>query len=156
MKIHLFAIGQRMPAWVNAGYNEYARRLPRECGLRLHEIPAAKRAKSVPVKRVIEEEGRTLLSQLPATAYTVALDVDGQSWTTEQLAAMLRGWLQDGQDIALLVGGPEGLSDECKQRARQLWSLSPLTLPHPLVRVVVAEAFYRAWSVLQNHPYHRD
>lgn len=155
MKIHLIAIGQRMPAWVEAGYNEYARRLPADCGLHLHAVNAARRGKSAPVKRIIEEESQALLARVPQDCRLIALDVGGNAWSTEQLAHNLEQWRQSGQDIALLVGGPDGLSDECRQRAAQRWSLSALTLPHPLVRVVVAEALYRAWSLLNHHPYHR-
>ncbi len=155
MKIHLLTIGSRMPDWVVAGYSEYARRLPKECSLQLQEIQAAKRGKSAVIQRVIEEEGQALLNRIPGKAQIVALEVTGKPWSTEQLAEQLDRWLHSGQDIALLVGGPEGLSEECKRKARQHWSLSALTLPHGLVRVVVAEAIYRAWSLLKNHPYHR-
>ena len=155
MKIHLLAIGSRMPDWVVSGYNEYARRLPKECSLQLHEVNAGKRGKSANIKRIVEAEGQALLAQVPPHSQVIALDVGGKAWSTEQLAGQLDQWLHSGQDIALLVGGPEGLSEECKTRAHQHWSLSALTLPHPLVRVVVAEAIYRAWSLLKNHPYHR-
>ncbi|MBN1379530.1 MAG: 23S rRNA (pseudouridine(1915)-N(3))-methyltransferase RlmH [Gammaproteobacteria bacterium] len=155
MKIHLLAIGTRMPDWVTAGYDEYARRLPQECSLLLHEVPANKRGKSAPIKRIIEEEGQALLAHIPANTRIVTLDIGGKAWSTEQLSRNLDQWLHSGEDVALLVGGPEGLSDECRRRAQQQWSLSALTLPHPLVRVVVAEALYRAWSLLKNHPYHR-
>jgi 23S rRNA (pseudouridine1915-N3)-methyltransferase len=155
MKIHLLAIGNRMPDWVTAGYSEYSRRMPPECSLQLHEVSAAKRGKSAVIKRIIEEEGQALLNRIPANSLVVALDVGGQAWSTERLSRNLDQWLHSGQDVALLVGGPEGLSDECKRRAQQHWSLSALTLTHPLVRVVVAEALYRAWSLLKNHPYHR-
>jgi 23S rRNA (pseudouridine1915-N3)-methyltransferase len=155
MKIHLLAVGHRMPDWVVAGYNEYAKRLPPECSLQLHEVHAGKRGKTAVVKRIVEEEGRALLARIPAGAQVVALDIGGKAWSTEQLSANLGQWLRGGQDVALLVGGPEGLSEECKRGAQQHWSLSALTLPHPMVRVVVAEALYRAWSLLKNHPYHR-
>lgn len=155
MKIHLLAVGHRMPGWVVDGYNEYARRLPAECSLQLHEVQAGKRGKSAPIKRILDEEGRALLARVPGDALVVALDIGGRAWSTEQLSQKLAQWLRSGQDVALLVGGPEGLSEDCKRAAQQHWSLSSLTLPHPLVRVVVAEALYRAWSLLQNHPYHR-
>jgi 23S rRNA (pseudouridine1915-N3)-methyltransferase len=155
MKIHLLAVGQRMPGWVVDGFNEYARRLPAECSLQLHEVHAGKRGKSAAIKRILDEEGRALLARVPGDALVVALDIGGRAWSTEQLSQKLAQWLRSGQDVALLVGGPEGLSEECKRTAQQHWSLSSLTLPHPLVRVVVAEALYRAWSLLNNHPYHR-
>ncbi|WP_296898280.1 23S rRNA (pseudouridine(1915)-N(3))-methyltransferase RlmH [Thiohalocapsa sp.] len=105
--------------------------------------------------RLRRDEGARILAAVPARARVVALDLRGRAWSSEQLASELAGWLADGRDIALLVGGPNGLSDACLARAEQRWSLSPLTLPHPLVRVLVAEQLYRAWSQLQGHPYHR-
>ena len=155
MKIHLIAVGERMPAWVQQGYEEYARRLPRECALRLVEIAPGRRGKNADTARAVQDEGRRLLAAIPKGARVIALEVDGRPWSTEQLADQLRSWLGGGSDIALLVGGPEGLSDEARAAAGQRWSLSPLTLPHPLVRVILAEQLYRAWSILNNHPYHR-
>ncbi len=153
--IHLVAVGTRMPAWVTEGYREYANRLPRECSLKLVEIAPCKRRKTLNTKRIQAEEGRQLLAALPPRATVVALAVNGKPWDTETLATRLQGWLQDGRDVALLVGGADGLSEECLQRADLHWSLSAHTLPHALVRVVVAEQLYRAWSILSGHPYHR-
>jgi len=144
-----------MPGWVEEGYREYARRLKGECVLELTEIPARHRGKNPDIARILRDEGRRMLDAVPGGSHLIALDVEGSSWNTEQLSRQLGRWLDDGRDIALLVGGPEGLSAECREAAGQKWSLSPLTLPHPLVRVVVAEALYRAWSLLHNHPYHR-
>ncbi|HIE54703.1 MAG TPA: 23S rRNA (pseudouridine(1915)-N(3))-methyltransferase RlmH, partial [Chromatiaceae bacterium] len=117
--------------------------------------PARHRGKNPDIARILRDEGRRMLDAVPGGSHLIALDVEGSSWNTEQLSRQLGRWLDDGRDIALLVGGPEGLSAECREAAGQKWSLSPLTLPHPLVRVVVAEALYRAWSLLHNHPYHR-
>lgn len=144
-----------MPAWVGEGYKEYARRLPRECGLVLKEVPLAHRSKSQPVERAVNEEGKRMLAVLSDRQQVIALDVKGRNWSTEQLAQQMDNWMQDGRDISLLVGGPDGLAAECLQRAGQTWSLSPLTLPHPLVRVLLAEQLYRAWSLNSGHPYHR-
>ena len=144
-----------MPAWVDEGYSEYARRMPRECRLVLNEIPLARRSKSQVVERAVKEEGQRMLAALPDRQQVIALDVKGRSWSTEQLANQLDVWRQDGRDVSLLVGGPDGLAAECLQRADQTWSLSALTLPHPLVRVVLAEQLYRAWSLNSGHPYHR-
>ncbi len=155
MKIHLLAVGARMPGWVKAGYAEYAGRLPRECALNLVEIPAGKRGSNADVARAVRAEGERLLAAIPAGSCPVALDERGQEWSTAQLAERLAGWLRDGRDLSLLVGGPDGLDSPCRARAEWLWSLSRLTLPHPLVRVLVAEQLYRAWSLLHNHPYHR-
>ena len=155
MNIHLIAVGDRMPAWVQQGYDEYARRMPRECTLRLIEIAPGKRGRNADIARAMREEGQRMLAAIPKGARVIALEVNGRDWSTEQLATQLEGWMGGGQDIALLVGGPEGLSDEARAAASQQWSLSPLTLPHPLVRVILAEQLYRAWSILRNHPYHR-
>jgi 23S rRNA (pseudouridine1915-N3)-methyltransferase len=155
MRLHLLAVGTRMPAWVEQGYAEYARRLPADCALQLTEIPAGKRGKGADLARLTREEGERQLAAVPKGARLVVLDVQGRAWSTAQLAQQLDAWRHDGRDVALLVGGPEGLAPDCLARAEQRWSLSPLTLPHPLVRIVVAEQLYRAWSILSNHPYHR-
>lgn len=155
MKLNLLAVGQKMPQWVTEGYNEYARRMPRECQLILQEVVPAKRGKSGSSAQWIEEEGKRIRAALSGNDYIVALEVGGRNWSTEQLASQLKNWQSSGRDVSLLIGGPDGLSRECQQRAEQQWSLSSLTLPHPLVRIVVAEQLYRAWTVLQNHPYHR-
>ena len=155
MQIHLIAVGTRMPHWVRSGYDEYARRLPRECCLKLVEIPLSKRRKTQSAGKNRQEEGRAMLAAIPEQATVIALDVQGKAWSTESLATRLQEWLQSGRDIALLVGGPDGLADECLSRADLRWSLSALTLPHALVRVLLAEQLYRAWTVLQGHPYHR-
>ncbi len=155
MRIHLIAIGNRLDAWVNQGYEEFAKRLTQDCTLQLIEIPAVKRGKNADIERITREEGQKLLAAIPKGVRIVVLDIHGRQHSTEELAGKLANWLQSGQDVALLVGGPEGLSADCRARADETWSLSKLTLPHPLVRIVVAEQIYRAWSVLNNHPYHR-
>ncbi len=155
MRIVLIAVGHKMPSWVEQGYQEYARRLPADCTLQLVEIPAGKRGKGADIARITRQEGEKMLSAVPRGAHIVTLEVTGRAWSTENLSNELDNWLHDGRDVALLVGGPEGLAKECVAQAGQRWSLSNLTLPHPLVRVVVAEQLYRAWSILQNHPYHR-
>lgn len=155
MRIHLLAVGTRMPAWVEAGYAEYARRMPPECALQLHEIPAGRRAKGADLERILRREGEQQLAAVPRGALIGALEVEGKAWSTPQLAERLGEWMQGGRDLALLVGGPEGLAPDCRRRAELRWSLSPLTLPHPLVRVLVAEQLYRAWTLLSGHPYHR-
>ena len=155
MNIHLIAVGERMPGWVQQGFGEYAKRLPRECALRLVEIAPGKRGKNADIRRAVQGEGRRMLAAIPKGTRVIALEVGGREWSTAQLASQLEGWMGSGQDVALLVGGPEGLSGEARAAASQEWSLSPLTLPHPLVRVILAEQLYRAWSILRNHPYHR-
>jgi len=155
MRIQLTAIGTKMPAWVTAGYAEYANRMPRECRLELREVPLTRRGKNDDPARLRRDEAARLSAALPERARIIALEVHGQKWTTEQLAGRLGRWLGEGRDVALLVGGPDGLDPELSQRADDLWSLSPLTLPHPLVRVVLAEQLYRAWTLHSGHPYHR-
>ncbi|MCP5159854.1 MAG: 23S rRNA (pseudouridine(1915)-N(3))-methyltransferase RlmH [Gammaproteobacteria bacterium] len=155
MKIHLLAVGTRMPDWVKTGYAEYAGRLSQECLLNLVEIPTGKRGPKADVARLVRAEGERLLAAVPTGAYLIALDERGREWSTAELADRLAGWLREGRDLGLLIGGPDGLDAACRDRAEQLWSLSRLTLPHALVRVVVAEQLYRAWSLLRHHPYHR-
>lgn len=156
MRIHLIAIGQRMPAWVRDGYAEYATRLPPEAELRLIEIPAEKRTRKANLSRIAESEAERLRMATPAKARVIALDGRGRLLDTPALAGRMAQWMQDGRDVALWVGGPEGLTDRARKEAEFLWSLSPLTFPHPLVRVIVAEQLYRAFSIMRNHPYHRD
>jgi 23S rRNA (pseudouridine1915-N3)-methyltransferase len=155
MHIHLIAAGTRMPSWVSQGYEAYARRLPHGCSLRLVEIPLGRRSRTQTSAQAVEEEGRRMLAAIPERSQVVALDVGGSAWDTPALAARLQEWLQSGRDIVLLVGGPDGLSGGCLRRADLHWSLSALTLPHALVRVVLAEQLYRAWTIISGHPYHR-
>lgn len=155
MRIHLIAVGTRMPSWVEQGYREFSKRMPHECTLQLVEILLARRSKSQATERARNEEGRSILAAIPAGCHVVALDVKGKSWTTEGLASKLEDWLASGRELALLVGGPDGLSPACMERADQIWSLSSLTFPHALVRVMIAEQLYRAWTITIGHPYHR-
>jgi 23S rRNA (pseudouridine1915-N3)-methyltransferase len=144
-----------MPAWVNTGYQEYARRLPAELNIELVEMSMAQRRKGEAPDRAIELEGKAMLKALSRDDHVVALDVEGKAWSTEQLAKNLRTWQGSGSNISLLIGGPDGLDKQCLERANQRWSLSAMTLPHPLVRVVLIEQLYRAWSINAGHPYHR-
>jgi 23S rRNA (pseudouridine1915-N3)-methyltransferase len=154
MIIKLIAIGNKMPAWVNSGFAEYAKRLPTDYQLQLVEIPSQKRTKSSVVEQVLQQEGEKLLAA--ATPPLIALDRQGATLTTEQLAKHLQNWHDNSQNPSLLIGGPEGLSPACLKRAEKVWSLSALTFPHPLVRVILAEQIYRAWSILSHHPYYRS
>jgi 23S rRNA (pseudouridine1915-N3)-methyltransferase len=156
MRIHVLAVGTRMPAWVEEGYREYVKRLPPHCRLELKEIPLPRRGKGADIARMKEAEEKRLLAAVPAGSRVVALDAGGTEFDTAQLARRLGDWLAGGTDIALLIGGPDGLSAKCLAAAQERWSLSRLTLAHPLVRVVLAEQIYRAWSLLNNMPYHRD
>jgi len=156
MRIHLVAAGTRMPSWVVEGYQEYAKRLPRECSLQLIEIPLSKRRKSITAAQAKQQEGQAILAAVPKDCSVIALDVLGQHWTTQDLAGRLREWLASGRDVALLVGGPDGLAPECLASSDMRWSLSALTYPHALVRIILAEQLYRAWSINAGHPYHRS
>jgi len=154
MRIHLLSVGRRMPKWVAAGFDDYARRLPPECALRLIEITPGRRGQDS-AAQAVALEGQRLLKSVPKGACVIALERSGEAWSSAELARQLDGWLAGGRDLALLIGGADGLARDCLERAERHWSLSPLTLPHQLVRVILAEQLYRAWSLLQGHPYHR-
>jgi 23S rRNA (pseudouridine1915-N3)-methyltransferase len=156
MQIQLIAAGTRRPIWERDGYDAYARRMPRECALTLVEIAVQKRSANADIARLRDREGKQMLAKVAKNANLVALDEKGRSFTTRQLAEQLRIWLASGENLALLIGGPDGLAPQCIDAARLTWSLSPLTLPHGLARVVVAEQLYRAWTLTTGHPYHRD
>ncbi len=156
MRIQILAVGTRMPAWVNQGVEDYLRRLPRHIDCSFREIPAAQRSAGSTVEMIKHKEAEALLKAARAADYTVALDERGSRCSSTGLADHLQDWLDNYSRVALLVGGADGLDDRCKQAADQVWSLSDLTLPHPLVRIILAEQIYRAWTLLQGHPYHRD
>lgn len=155
MKLQLISVGSRPPDWLARGFDDFARRLRHPARLELQEIPLGRRRGGEPADRAVADEGERLLRAVPRDAHLVALDPNGSGWSTEQLASHLRDWLGGGSDVAFLIGGPDGLSPEVLKRADQRWSLGPLTLPHMLVRLLVAEQLFRAWSILENHPYHR-
>lgn len=155
MRIRLLTVSHKVPSWIQEGYNEYAKRLPPAFALELVEISPEKRAATVDVKRMIEREGEKLLAAVKPQHLIIALDVKGSLWSTEELSQQLQKYDAIGQNIDLLIGGADGLSSACLQKANIKWSLSPLTFPHMLVRILVAEQIYRAWSMLHQHPYHR-
>lgn len=155
MLIHLIAVGTRMPSWVEDGFSEYAKRMPPESKIKLVEIAAGKRGKNSDIKRLTQQEGEKMLAAIPKNTKVIALDVLGKACSTEELAKELKSWQGSGQDVAILIGGPEGLADACLKQAQQKISLSKLTLPHPLVRVVLVEQLYRATTILKGHPYHK-
>lgn len=144
-----------MPDWVDAGVAEYSKRLPSEFALQLSDVPLGRRGKGQDVEQAVRKEADALLARVRAQDHVVALEVTGLRLSTEALAQRLDAIRCDGRNIVLLVGGPDGLGEACLQRADEKWSLSALTLPHPLVRIVVAEQIYRAWTLLNAHPYHR-
>jgi len=154
VKFIVVAIGHRMPAWVDSGFAEYAGRMPREARIELAALKPAPRGG--PVKRVLEAEGERILSALPAGCVKVALDERGTLVDTMALARRMARWRESGRNVAFIVGGADGLAESVKASADFVWSLSALTLPHGLARVVLAEQLYRAHSILHNHPYHRE
>ncbi len=155
MHINLIAVGTRMPSWVNDGYQTYAERLPSDMSLNLTEVPAQKRRKGSDISKLLEHEGEHILKVINPQDRIIALERTGKVLDTLTLSNKLEAWRNESQSISLLIGGPEGLSNACIQKAHETWSLSALTMPHPLVRILVAEQIYRAWSILMHHPYHR-
>lgn len=154
MRLRILAVGTRMPGWVETGFAEYHKRMPPEIRVELQEIPPGPRGKGQDVARAVQRESEALLKAV-GNDRVIALEVKGKPWSTPQLAGRLWDWQLSGDHWCLLIGGPDGLSDECRSRAEVQWSLSPLTLPHPLVRIMVMEQLYRAWSINAGHPYHR-
>ncbi|ART61861.1 23S rRNA (pseudouridine(1915)-N(3))-methyltransferase RlmH [Kushneria marisflavi] len=155
MKLKMLAVGTRMPGWVTQGVEEYRKRLPREMSLEVVELSPGPRQKSADPAKAIRVEGDRLLSRIKDSELVVALDVEGKPWSTPVLSERMRDWQMAGSDVSLLIGGPDGLDQRCLARADLRWSLSPLTLPHPLVRVLLAEQLYRGWTLMTGHPYHR-
>ena len=156
MRLSILSVGHKMPAWVQEGFHEYTRRMPPEIRVELVEVKPEERGAGRPVERARALEGERLLGALPAGATLLALDERGKSFTTQALALMLSEWMRDGSHPAFAIGGADGLDDAVKSRADKLFSLSSLTLPHAMVRVLLAEQVYRAWTILARHPYHRE
>jgi 23S rRNA (pseudouridine1915-N3)-methyltransferase len=154
MRLLLLAAGTKLPRWANEGYEEYASRFTADYRLELKEIALGQRGSGSPAQ-AIAKEGERMLASLPKDVYVVALQVGGKSMSSEQLARFLEARARDGRDLAFCIGGPDGLAPEVDARAEFRWSLSALTLPHALARVMVAEALYRAVSIIKGHPYHR-
>jgi len=155
VRIRIIAVGTKMPRWVEEGYNDYAKRLPRDVSVEMVELPLAQRSKNSDIAKAMEKEGEAILAAIGKGEQVIALEVLGKPWSTEQLAQELAGWKMSGSNYCLLIGGPDGLAPQVQKMASIKWSLSPLTLPHPLVRILVIEQLYRACSILQNHPYHK-
>jgi 23S rRNA (pseudouridine1915-N3)-methyltransferase len=156
MRIAIISASNKQPDWVRAGFDAYAKRLRGGVRLELKEIALAKRAAGAALPRLVAAEGQRMLAAAPKGAHLVALDLAGSALTTAGLAERLRTWIGGGRPVALLIGGPDGLAPACLEQAAERWALSALTLPHGLVRIVVAEAVYRAHSLLEGHPYHRE
>ncbi len=154
MRVRIISVAAKVPAWVTSGYEDYAKRLSTALPLEVRNIKPADRTRG-DAERWRAEEWQRLAAATPPGAIRVALDMRGALWSTEELAQRLNAWRHDYADAAFLVGGPDGLAPDAVSGADALWSLSRLTLPHALVRIILAEQFYRAWSLLQGHPYHR-
>lgn len=144
-----------MPAWVEAAENDFKKRLPAEIKVNAILLPLIKRGKNPDIKRIVRDESRKLMAALPKNSLLVVLDVLGKSVTTMKFSSILESWLQRGQDVSVIIGGPDGVSDELLSQSSLTLSLSELTFPHPLVRVILMEQIYRGWSILNKHPYHR-
>jgi len=156
MKLLIVSVGHKVPDWVTAGFNEYAKRMPREAKIELLEIRPEPRSTGKTTAQIMAAEAQRILAALPQNCLRIALDERGAQPTTKQLAAQMQGWMREGCDVAFIVGGADGLHDSVKQAAQQLLALSALTLPHAFVRLLLAEQLYRAHSLLHNHPYHRE
>ena len=155
MQVTIAAVGTRLEQWIYDAVESYRKRLPRHLNLEVREVPLARRTAGSTIRAAIETEGERLLRHTHSDALVLALDERGQQWSSPELAGQLQTWLERQPRVTILVGGPDGLAEACRRRAQRVWSLSRLTLPHGVVRVLVAEQIYRAWTILQGHPYHR-
>ena len=156
MKLLIVSVGHRMPDWITAGFNEYARRMPREAKIELLEIKPEPRTTGKTTAQIMGAEAQRILAALPRDCLRIALDERGAQPTTKQLAAQMQDWMRAGRDVAFIIGGADGLHESVKRAAQQMMALSSLTLPHAMVRVLLAEQLYRAHSMMHNHPYHRE
>lgn len=156
MKLLILAVGNKMPSWISEGFNEYAKRMPRETRIELVEIKPEPRNSGKSAPQIMELEAQRILTALPPSALCIALDERGATPTTKQLAQQMQGWMQQGRDVAFIIGGADGLHETVKHQAQHLLALSAFTLPHGMVRVLLAEQLYRAYSLMHNHPYHRE
>ncbi len=156
MRIHLIAVGKKMPEWVYSGFLEFSKRMPPELQINLIEITPSIRNKTTPIEKNIKEEGERIHSAIPSNSRLIVLDEKGKNFSSVDLSKKMESWLPMGQDISIVIGGADGVDNVIKQQAVEKWSLSSFTFPHTLVRVVIAEQLYRGWSILKGHPYHRE
>ena len=156
MQINILAVGERTPSWVEAGLKEYLARMPHECPVKIITVATTKRAKNISTSQAQKREQNLLLKASPKNCYQIALDEKGSSWDTVKLSTKLEAWLQSMSVINIYIGGPDGFSESFLDQVDVVWSLSELTMPHMLVRLVLVEQLYRAWTVIQGHPYHRQ
>jgi 23S rRNA (pseudouridine1915-N3)-methyltransferase len=155
MRIHVISVGQRLPAWVDEGVNVYLKRLTGRCRVNLIEIAAGKRSKNADIERIMIGEAQRIRQAIPNKSIMIALERTGVAWSTEKLASKMQGWAQNSPEVALIIGGPEGIAPELLAQCDETWSLSNLTFAHPLARLIVVEQVYRAESIVEGHPYHR-
>lgn len=155
MVINIVSVGHKVPNWVEMAVDDFIKRFPPELKINLIQIPLIKRGKNPDIKRIMRDEGLKIIAAIPAKNIQVTLDVKGKKVTTETLSQILKTWIEQGQDVAIVIGGPDGLSDDVLKVSSAKISLSDLTFPHTLVKVMLVEQLYRAWSILKNHPYHR-
>jgi 23S rRNA (pseudouridine1915-N3)-methyltransferase len=155
LNINIISVGHKVPNWVEMAVDDFIKRFPPELKINLIQIPLIKRGKNPDIKRIMRDEGVKILAAIPAKNIQVALDVKGKKVTTEALSQLLKQWIEQSQDVAIVIGGPDGLSDDVLKEATLKLSLSDLTFPHTLVKVMLVEQLYRAWSILKKHPYHR-
>ncbi len=156
MKLIIVSVGHKMPDWITAGFNEYAKRMPRESKIELVEVKPEPRTTGKTTAQIMESEAQRILAALPQNCLRIAMDEHGAQPTTRQFAAQMQGWMREGRDVAFIIGGADGLHDSVKLAVQQLLALSAFTLPHAFVRVLLAEQLYRAYNLLHNHPYHRE
>jgi 23S rRNA (pseudouridine1915-N3)-methyltransferase len=156
MKLLIVSVGHKMPDWITTGFNEYAKRMPREAKIELLEIRPEPRTTGKSVQQIMAAEAQRIIAVLPQHCLRIAMDEHGAQPTTRQLAEQMRDWMREGCDVAFIIGGADGLDMPVKRDAQQLMALSALTLPHAIVRVLLAEQLYRAYSMMHNHPYHRE
>lgn len=156
MKLLIVSVGHKMPDWITQGFNEYTKRMPREAKIELLEIKPESRSLGKSTEQILQAEAQRVLHALPAACMRIAMDERGATPTTKQLATQMQGWMRAGCDVAFIIGGADGLHETLKHSAQHLMALSALTLPHAFVRVLLAEQLYRAYSLMHNHPYHRE
>lgn len=156
MLIYVVAVGDKSPTWVESGVTEYLSRMPHECKVKLVTVSTTKRAKNISISQAQEREQALLLKNTPNNSYRIALDEHGKAWTTTELASKLEAWMQSFPVVTLYIGGPDGFTPDFLNQVDLVMSLSLITMPHMLVRLVLVEQLYRAWTVIQGHPYHRE
>ncbi len=156
MKLLIVTVGHKMPDWITTGFHEYAKRMPREIKFELLEIKPEPRTTGKTTQQILASEAQRITAALPQNCRRIALDEHGVAPTTKELVAQMKDWMTEGRDVAFIIGGADGLHDSVKQASHQLMALSAFTLPHAFVRVLLAEQLYRAYSLMQNHPYHRE